>query len=82
MHAMTETVHRYFPTISLNSEIPDSCIESALKILPNKPSVTLTNVDEIIKQGLNNLKVDTEQKLVNYNETINKLLDYLTKGNL
>lgn len=82
MSAMTETIHRYFPTISIRSEIPDSCVRSALTLLPNKPAVVLNDVDQLIAAGLIRLKIDCEQKYRDYNEIISKLLHYLTKGNL
>ncbi|XP_049827617.1 proteasome activator complex subunit 4-like [Schistocerca gregaria] len=80
---LVETVHKHFPTITINLEIPDTCLASARKLWNSSP---LPSVDPIsdteVELGLQKLHENSKYNLEQYLSLLNALMDALEQGNL
>lgn len=81
MNALTEAV-RNFPTITINIEIPDRCLLAAYNFVQSTPKVSLDSFQAVIDAGSNKLIVESQKRVVIYNEAINALLQVCLTGNL
>ncbi|XP_012258033.2 proteasome activator complex subunit 4B-like [Athalia rosae] len=80
---LVDTVHKLFPTISIEIEVPSRCIEAAMHLWDNcpKPSFAQPTQSEIEK-GIETLKSVGAKNLEYYNDLLNKLLEAIVERNL
>lgn len=82
MNNLLESVHRLFPTICINVEIPVECINAAYFLANVDPKSDLTGFSEVISNSEEKLKQMCNIRRTAYEETVNSLIDAAVSGNL
>lgn len=80
MATAREQIHQSFPTISIDLEIPESCLNAAQFLANSKPKIHIDNIDVLTKNGSNVLKLTSERNRLNYNELITTVLQAAESG--
>ncbi|KAL1501106.1 hypothetical protein ABEB36_006493 [Hypothenemus hampei] len=81
--ALTNSVHKFFPTITINLVIPEKPIEAAYALAEAKPYICdLESFQNFIDKGEECLMQKSLEKKKAYEDTVQSLLDNLEKGNL
>ncbi|XP_059471936.1 proteasome activator complex subunit 4-like [Neocloeon triangulifer] len=83
MEKLVESVHKNFPTITIQLEVPQKCADTGRALwsslpIPDQPIPTETEL-ELGKMTLDNLCRNKQEK---YTNLVNKLLDAIESGNL
>lgn len=66
-----EAIHNEFPTVSIELEIPDKCVELALTVAVNNDVVTAADIET----GLQRLQQSNARNLRTYHEILNSILE-------
>lgn len=82
MNMLMEIVHRLFPTISINLEMPEGCLKAAYAVTDVAPQITLDGFSHAIATSEERLKFDCLKRQQNYAETVNSLLEAAVSGKL
>ncbi|KAJ8924060.1 hypothetical protein NQ315_006837 [Exocentrus adspersus] len=82
IQSLNDAVHKYFPTIAIKLIIPESTLAAAYTLSNAHPACNLRDFQHAIDNGEEYLKTKSEKKRVDYEGTLNDLLDAVETGNL
>ncbi|KRT85387.1 hypothetical protein AMK59_1215, partial [Oryctes borbonicus] len=82
MSSLNDVISRYFPTIHINLELSEKCIESAKKLAGSSKDVILDDFHVQMENSVEKIKRDSEYNVRTYNEIIDMLLNAASDRNL
>ncbi|KAJ8979647.1 hypothetical protein NQ317_001354 [Molorchus minor] len=82
MSSITDTIHKYFPTIAIKLIIPENVLKAAYNLNKNSPVCNLSQFQHVIDKGEEYLISKSDKKKQAYEGALNSLLDAVEKGNL
>lgn len=77
-----DNIRRFFPTISVNLDFPDECLESASVLAKLYPPTNLDKFSKTIENSKEHLKILCENKRKTYETLIDGLIDCAINGQL
>lgn len=80
--SITDTVHKYFPTIAIRLVIPGTALDAAYNLAGNRPVCDLDGFRAYIDGGEEYLRAKSEMRREAYQGTVDDLLDAVEAGNL
>lgn len=80
---IVNTVSKYFPTITIELEVPDDCLTAARVLWEHVPRPALPQPDEsAIREGAQNLKRFSESNVMAYNDLLDELIRCILEESL
>lgn len=82
MSSLNDVISRYFPTIHINLELSEKCIDRANILASAAKDINLDNFRSQIDKSMDKMKEESENNLNAYNDILDKLLSAAADGNL
>lgn len=82
MNSLNDVINRYFPTIHINLELSENCIERAKDLTKTIKDITLSDFKMYMDSGEDNMMKKSELNLNTYNNIMDMLLNAAANKNL
>lgn len=83
MENIIECVHKHFPTITINLQIPEQCLDAARRLWDTNPTPCFSVVsEEEVAVGLQQLQMRNQYNSNQYLALLNSLMDAIQQENL